>query len=98
MLDWPAVRPARFIGHPFQGCLRQMCLCLSAQVHLKRHVLRAWFRTAMQDHRVTVNVRAAQAVEHAKQGLAGQFMGHVEELRCVCCVCAPHVCCSYVCV
>ncbi|KAF5839732.1 hypothetical protein DUNSADRAFT_18732 [Dunaliella salina] len=51
------------------------------EVHLKRHVLRAWFRTAMQDHRVTVNVRAAQAVEQAKQGLAGQFVGHVEELR-----------------
>jgi hypothetical protein len=35
----------------------------------------------MQDHRVTVNVRAAQAVEHAKHELAGQFMRHVEELR-----------------
>ena len=53
------------------------------QEHLKRHVLRAWFRTAMQDHRVTVNVRAAQAVEQAKHGLAGQFMGHIDELRCV---------------
>eukprot|EP00798_Chlamydomonas_sp_ICE-L_P011638 gene11638-34347_t len=49
--------------------------------HLQRHVLRAWFRVAMQQHRLTLNTRYQQDVDEAAKGIDTQYRDQIMELK-----------------
>ncbi len=51
------------------------------QVHLKRNVLRGWFRAAMREHRVTLNNRYIQEVENAKRLIHEHYRGQIGDLE-----------------
>lgn len=69
---------------PSPGPLWPRALPARLPARLQPHgcpLTQAWFRAAMRQHRVTVGVKAQQALEQAKQDIHAQYQGQVADLQ-----------------